>query len=124
MRNGQKIYHCHRTSEAGADIIEYSAPKTYTLKFGYMTVQPTKGSTTSPNNYTTQDFGENILKGWTIFANGDKFKNLIAEGDLLYLDGIVPDSNKPYGYGANGIVTSVRLQNYKIMYVVSKLEGV
>lgn len=52
-------------------------------------------------------YGKDIDKRWRLvvpyFGNEAEFN----EGDLLYLDGIVPDASKENGEGANAVVTSV-----------------
>lgn len=124
MKLGESVWHCHRTSEEGADIITYADPVEYKTRFGYITVQPTRVALNNMAGfYSTQEFGENIAIGWNVIANYDIFKDKIFEGDLFFVDGRKPVDGKPNGYNANAIVTSVREQNKAIFYTLNKIEG-
>lgn len=124
MRNGEKIWYCRRTS-GDTDIVTYADPVEVVVRFGYMTVQPTRVALNNmAGYYTTEEYGEHTNQGWNIIANYNIFCDVLSVGDVLYLDGIKPDSNAVNGTGANAIITSVREQNLAIFYTVKKLDGV
>ena len=116
MKLGDVIYHSKRT--VTDDIVTYSNPIKYYLKFGFLTIQP---ATVALNNmsgfYTTEEFGEHQAIGWNGIANGDIFDKSFNPGDLMWLDG------KDVSEGANAIITSVRVQNKVIFLTIKKLEG-
>lgn len=124
MKIGSPVWHCPRTSAAGADIITYGNPVKYTTRFNYITVQPARVALNNMAGfYTTEEFGEHTAMGWNMMANIDAFQGKIACGDLMYIDGKSPDANATNGQGANALVTSVREQNKMIYYTLQKIEG-
>lgn len=124
MKVGSPIWHCSRTSDAGADIITYGDPVKYVTGFNYITVQPARVALNNMAGfYTTEEFGEHTAMGWNMMANIDTFHGKISCGDLMYLDGKTPDPEDTNGQGANALVTSVREQNRMIYYTLQKIEG-
>lgn len=116
MRLGEKIYHKKRIIADG--VVSYEAPTEYVTRFNYINVQPSRVALNNMAGYlTTEDFGEHQTRGWNIIANEKIFRNVFAEGDLLYLDGRTPDDLP------NAIITSVRIQNIGIFMTVKLLEG-
>lgn len=119
MRLGSYIFHVKRT--VVDDIVSYSDPIRYKLRFNFITIMP---ATVALNNmsgfYTTEEYGEHEALGWNGIANADAFHGTFHVGDLLFLDGALP-SNKEKG--ANAIITSVREQNRVIYLTIKELEG-
>ena len=68
----------------------------------------------------TLEFGENVSKTWVIIANYSRFYGVFNEGDLLFLDGVIPSETGSYEQEANAIITSVRYQNKVIRIVAEK----
>lgn len=120
MKLGSYIYHCKRT--VNDDIVTYSAPVKYPLRFNYLTVQPARVALNNMSGfYTTEEYGEHEAMGWNIMANAKIFLGKFGVGDLLFLEGVIPSENTEKG--ANAIITSVRHQNISIFITVKKLEG-
>lgn len=113
MKIGETLYHCRRTIDTNK-FVEYSNAVGYRTRLGYITCRPTGGYV------DTLELGEKVSHSWKIIANYDKFKNKFNEGDLLFLDGKVPNSAN--GNGANAIITSVRYQNKVIMIIAETLD--
>lgn len=117
MRLGEKIYHQKRIIADG--VVSYEAPTEYVTRFNYINVQPSRVALNNMAGFlTTEEFGEHNSMGWNIIANERIFRNVFAEGDLLYLDGKTPTDGN-----ANGIITTVRIQNLGLFITVKNLEG-
>lgn len=113
MKLGSYIFHVKRIVDD--DIVTYSSPTKYYLRFNYLTVMPATVALNNMAGYlTTEEYGEHNAMGWNIIANEKIFRGVFNEGDLLYLDGADE---------ANAIITSVREQNKVIFMTVKVLEG-
>ena len=123
MKVGSPIWHCKRTSSEGADIITYGSPTKYITSFHYITVQPTSLNASKSDIYTTESYGEQILDGWNVVCNLDKFDGVFKPGDLMYVDGVTPPSSGTNGNNANAIVTRVTYQNRAMFVTLRKIEG-
>ncbi len=120
MKLGGYIYHCKRT--VTDDVVTYSEPIKYRLRFNYLTIQPARVALNNMSGfYTTEEYGEHIAMGWNGIANAQIFDGAFNEGDLLFLDGAEPSGETHDG--ANAIITSVRNQNKAIFITLKKLEG-
>ena len=119
MKLGSYIFHCKRT--VVDDVVSYSDPIRYKLRFNFLTIMP---ATVALNNmsgfYTTEEYGEHTALGWNGIANAEIFRGQFKPGDVLFLEGALP-SNKEKG--ANAIITSVRDQNRVIYLTIKEIEG-
>jgi hypothetical protein len=52
-------------------------------------------------------YGKDIQNRWRLVVD-IRQRNEYSIGDLLYLDGIVPDINETYGNGANGVISNIQ----------------
>jgi hypothetical protein len=117
MRLGEKIWFVKRHITDG--IVTYDDPVEYTTRFNFINVQPARVALNNMSGFlTTEDFGEHNAMGWNVIVNEKIFKGVFDEGDLMYLDGKTPSDGN-----ANGIITSVRIQNIGIFITVKNLEG-
>ena len=113
MRVGETLYHAKRNID-NEDITTYSKATAYRTALNYITCQPAGGY------METLEFGENVSKTWVIIANYSRFYGVFNEGDLLFLDGVIPSERGSYEQEANAIITSVRYQNKVIRIVAEK----
>lgn len=114
MKNGQEISHCSLLETVNG-LSVYSEPKEYTLKLNYLTIQPKTG------NRNILPYGVGVARAWNGIANARIFDNVFKEGDLLYLDGTVPNDDEiENGQTANGYIDSVQVQNMAIKLEISK----
>ena len=113
MRVGETLYHAKRNID-NEDITTYSKATAYRTALNDITCQPAGGY------METLEFGENVSKTWVIIANYSRFYGVFNEGDLLFLDGVIPSETGSYEQEANAIITSVRYQNKVIRIVAEK----
>ena len=52
-------------------------------------------------------YGKDIQNRWRLVVD-KRFKDEYSIGDLLYLDGVIPDENKVNGIGANGVISTIQ----------------
>lgn len=106
----KKYYHCRRKPLSNG-IVEYYSP---IEKYG--NYQPLSGYV------DTLKYGENISQKWRLQV--DIHDTSFSVGDLLYLDGAIPQtSNNSYenGDGANARVTSVQIGYKAIIIEIDKI---
>lgn len=123
MRNGEKIWFCHRISLDNAETVKYSEPIEERLRLPSVfspisiTVQPKNGFTDRyPYGETTIKEQRIILTPYRYWV--DKFK----EGDKFYLDGAKPTAEERFnGDFANYQVDNVANQNEGIELSVKKI---
>lgn len=116
MKNGESVYHCRRTSADTDDIRTYAPAKKYTLRFGYLTVQPATGY----SNVVL--YGAKITETWIGIADANAFGGVFKKGDLMYLDGASPIEGRANGIGANAVVDHVFNQNKALRIVLKRAE--
>lgn len=116
MKNGESVYHCRRTSADTDTIRTYAPAKKYTLRFGYLTVQPATGYS------SIVLYGKKITETWIAIANANAFNGVFKEGDLMYVDGAAPAAGHENGKGANAVVDYVSFQNKALRIVLKKAE--
>lgn len=92
----KKYYHCKLIPDDNQDIKNYEKP---IEKWG--NYQPLSGY------LDVAMYGKDVQNRWRLIVPYHKCKGEFFVGDLLYLDGAEPDKNKPYGAGANAVVTAV-----------------
>ena len=95
------------TAEKGQEIAAYDKPNRYLFN-----VQPASGET------DIIEYGERISKIFKAIVN-IRYKNKFNEGDIAYLDGVVPnDKNTNYNYK----IVSVRNQNRRIAIYFERIQ--
>ena len=124
MRNGDKVWHCKRISKDGDLIEKFDKPVEYTLRFGFLTIQPSSGYD------NVVEFGEKLSKTWNCIGQPYSFwlKN-IKEGDRFYVDGAEPfipeneiEPEDGWGADANARIYSVRPQNLAVRFILERIE--
>lgn len=116
MKNGQKIYHCSSLGIVDG-FPSYSKPTEYTLRFNYLTIQPKTG------HWNNLPYGMDVARAWNGIAKESLFDGIFKEGDLLYLDGLIPNEDEhEYGQTANGLIVSVLNRNRTIQLEITKRE--
>ncbi len=108
MIANKEFYHCKRIQNGDESIIEFEQP---VRKWG--NYQPLDGYV------DTLKYGESVNKRWRLMIplNGNEKEYTV--GDLLYLDGDIPDESVKgyeYGDGSNARVTAVKI-GYKAIQV-------
>lgn len=104
----KEFYHCKRIPNDDESIIEYEKP---VLKWG--SYQPLDGYV------DTLKYGESVNQRWRLIVPFNGNQKEYSVGDLLHLDGDVPNTNvKGYenGDGANARVVAVKI-GYKAIQV-------
>lgn len=96
----------------GNDVNYYSKPEYYEFN-----VQPASGNT------DIALYGEKISKMYKTVVSFPEYNNVFKEGDVAYLEGIIPENEVEgtYGRGANYKIVSVRPQNTVILIYFEKL---
>lgn len=113
MRNGQSVWHARRKAVDNAVMPEYEKPVEIVLRNNYFTCQPA----TSGGALAVFAYGENIYKTWTCSANARVFGEKIAEGDLFWVDGRKPESDKD-DYSANAVVKTASVSAFVMSIVL------
>lgn len=123
MRNGEKVWYCKRISEDGDDLEVFAEPVEFTLKLGFLTIQPSSGYD------NVVEFGEKLSKTWNCIAQPYGFWiDKLKEGDRFYVEGAEPDNldgsvpEDGWGAKANARIYSVRPQNLAIRFILEKIE--
>lgn len=94
-------------TEKGQEIATYDKPNRYLFN-----IQPASGET------DIIEYGERISKIFKAIVN-IRYKNKFNEGDIAYLDGVVPnDKNTNYNYK----IVSVRNQNRRIAIYFERIQ--
>lgn len=102
MKYGQAFYLVRKITDDGG-YVEYEKPKKIILRPFYISIMPRD---VVRGNYSVQEFGMQINYDWVGLAYKNHFKDMFHEGDLLYLDGLVPNNSENYD-DANAIITNV-----------------
>ena len=113
MRNGQSIWYARRKTVENAVMPEYEKPVEIVLRNNYFTCKPA----TSGGALAVFAYGENIYKTWTCSANARVFGGKIAEGDLFWVDGRKPESDKD-DYSANAVVKTESVSAFVMSIVL------
>ena len=103
MKYGESIYLVKKKNIDGG-IVEYEKPIEIVLKPFHLSIMPRD---VVRGNYSVQEFGMQINYDWVGVAYKNHFKNMFHEGDLLYVDGLVPSNNSENYEDANAIITNV-----------------
>ena len=109
----KKFYHCKKVTNADPSIIEYSNP---VEKYG--NYQPLSGYV------DIMQYGESTTNRWRMFVPYASDLNEYHENDLLYLDGVVPNTTSASyenGNGANARITAVLPQNRAIRIELERI---
>ncbi|NCC88581.1 MAG: hypothetical protein EOM05_12100 [Clostridia bacterium] len=122
MKNGTSIYLCKRSELNNTQTPTYQEPVQYVLRNNYLTVQGASGY------LDTLAYGERINNFWNCIAKQDIFQGVFHEGDLVYIEGEVPEETTEenedtivYGENANAKVRSVITQDRVIRIVFEKV---
>lgn len=113
MKYGEQFY-LVRKKTIDNGIVEYEEPMAITLRPFHISIMPRD---VVRGNYSVQEFGMQVNYDWVGVAYKSHFKNMFHEGDLLYLDGLVPPNNSENYEDANAIITNVLDNNltYRIL---------
>ena len=79
-------------------------------------IQPVSG------NSDILAYGERTFKMYRVLLNSSEWTNKIFEGDVGYLEGVVPTGEAFNGANANYRINSIRIQNYKIAVYFDKIQ--
>lgn len=104
----KKFYHCRRIKTDDESVVEFEAP---IEKYG--NYQPLSGYV------DTIRYGESIDNKWRLQVPTLGNENEYTVGDLMYLDGDMPDTTVKgyeYGDGANARITAVKI-GYKSIQI-------
>ena len=104
MTFGQSIWHCKCLGEDENGIIAYSAPTEYKLRLNHLSINPYSAE------YSTTEYGKQVECTWKMKAKKSEFQSVFSEGDLLYVEGNSPDTQKKTyvnGENANARVQAV-----------------
>lgn len=118
MRVGDSVWFAKRISGENAETAEYAEPIEIKTKFNYLTVQPF----VEKNYIQILPQGETETDKWKGIAMARNFKDFFHKGDVMWIDGESPYSEKNapleemYGYGAtaNAVIKSAPPVNITI----------
>lgn len=118
MRFGKSVWYSSRIDEPNAEIIKYKEPVEIITRPNYFTVM----QATTRGYFEILKYGETASNVWTVIANSRIFDGKIKKGDVMWVDGESPKSEKnavleeKYGYGctANAVVKDVAECNLTI----------
>lgn len=114
MKMMTKIWHSKRVSKKNAQTPIYKLPTDYILRANFLTVMPAN----SRGYAEVLKYGETLDDTWTMVANNTFFSDVFNVGDILWVDGLEPDTaiETQYGNGASGnaIVKNVAYDNFCI----------
>lgn len=114
MKMMTKIWHSKRVSKKNAQTPIYKLPTDYILRANFLTVMPAN----SRGYAEVLKYGETLDDTWTMVANNTFFSNVFNVGDILWVDGLEPNTaiETQYGNGASGnaIVKNVSYDNFCI----------
>lgn len=103
MKYGKKVYLVKKITQDDG-YVEYEKPIAITLRPFYLSIMPRD---VIRGNYSVEEFGMRSNYDWVGVAYKNHFQNMFHEGDLLYLDGLVPSNNSENYEDANAIITNV-----------------
>jgi len=114
MKMMTKIWHSKRVSKKNAQTPIYKLPTDYILRANFLTVMPAN----SRGYAEVLKYGETLDDTWTMVANNTFFSDVFNIGDILWVDGLEPNTaiETQYGNGASGnaIVKNVAYDNFCI----------
>lgn len=118
MRFGEKTYYCKKLDEPDG-LQEYGEAVEITLKPHVFSLQPA----TSSGFTAVQEFGTRVNLYQICYAQPyTAWENTFKEGDVFYVDGVVPDAEveSTNGENANYVVDLVAKQNEAIRIVLKR----
>lgn len=95
----------------GNEVISYLTPVLYRIDY-----MPVTGYT------EVLAYGEKVQRMYKAVVSAVEFNNIFREGDLVYLDGVLPTGEIVNGGNANYRVTSVRTQQLIIQVYFERLQ--
>lgn len=95
----------------GNEVISYLTPVMYRIDY-----MPVTGYT------EVLAYGEKVQRMYKAVVSAIEFSNIFREGDLAYLDGVLPTGEIVNGGNANYRVTSVRTQQLVIQVYFERLQ--
>ncbi len=116
MKFGESVYYCKKLAEPNG-LEEFSAPVEIVLKPKVFSLQPASGFS------GVQEFGNNVNLYQICYCQPYKaWENTFTEGDVFYVDGVVPDpeAEETYGAEANYVVDIVAKQNEAIRLALKR----
>lgn len=124
MKFGKSVWLASRIEEQNATISEYEKPIEIVTRPNYFTVM----KATTRGLFEIMKYGETAENTWTVTANGQAFDGKIKEGDVMWVDGESPlteknaELEKEYGYGctANTVVKNVAEVNRTIAITLNR----
>lgn len=118
MKIGKSVWHSPRVDEANSETLSYKEPTEIITRPNYFTVMKaiTRGF------FEVLKYGETAENTWTVIANSSVFDGKFKVGDLMWVDGESPFSEKnidlelKYGHGctANAVIKNVAEVNTTI----------
>ena len=118
MRIGDKIWYAKRLDIPNATKLTYEQPIEIRTRLNYITVMGASGYV------QVMKYGEDVDNTWIMVANMKAFQGKIKEGDLVWVDGEMPNEEieSKYGNGAsaNAVVKSVCLGNHSIEITLTR----
>ena len=129
MRVGDSVWFAKRISGENAEVAEYAEPIEIKTRFMYLTIQPavTKGY------IAIVEYGEKLSDTWNGVANGKYFKDFFHKGDVMWVDGespwseknapienMSPDDGGGYGSTANAVIKNVAPVNFTISLTLER----
>lgn len=124
MKVGKSVWYANRIDEFNAETDKYEEPVEVKTAWNFFTVMPA----VSRGYLETMKYGERLEDTWTVIANGRWFEDKIHEGDVMWVDGESPFSEKnapleeKWGNGitANAVVKNVAEVNYTIAITLER----
>lgn len=124
MKVGKSVWYANRINEPNAEISYFDKPVEIKTRWNYFTVMQaiTRGY------FEVKKYGETAENVWTVIANAKYFDGKINKGDVMWVDGESPFSEKnadleaEYGNGctANAVVKNVAEVNYTISITLER----